>query len=60
MFSGMSKLADKSFVLGFFLPALIGTVVVIALNQDLEPRSPLFSDWMKQQSFANLGSPGLR
>jgi hypothetical protein len=54
MFTGLSKLADKSFVLGFFLPALIGTVAIIALNKDWEPASTLFKNWMNQQSFANL------
>lgn len=54
MFTSLSKLADKSFVLGFFLPALIGTVTIIVLNQDLEPDSTFFKDWTKQQNFANL------
>ncbi|AQH02713.1 hypothetical protein A9R05_27745 [Burkholderia sp. KK1] len=54
MFSGLSKLADKSFVLGFFLPALIGTIVTIALIQGLRPYPLLTADWTKQQSIANL------
>lgn len=54
MFSGLSKLADKSFVLGFFLPALLGVVVIIALLHDLRPLSPIIGDVTKLQSFSDL------
>lgn len=35
MFSGLSKLADKAFVLGFFLPALLGILGFMIANYDL-------------------------
>lgn len=37
MFSSLSKLADKSFILGFFLPALIGISGVVFANRDVKP-----------------------
>jgi len=54
MFSGLSKLADKAFVLGFFLPALIGVVAFIALNQDVDPFTKLFQESQQDKTFANL------
>jgi hypothetical protein len=54
MFSGLSKLADKSFVLGFFLPALVGVVAFIAMNRDIEPLAIVFRDSMQEKTFANL------
>lgn len=42
MFSGLSKLADKPFILGFFLPSLLGLMVLIFANRDI----PLFCRWL--------------
>ncbi|RKP46003.1 hypothetical protein [Trinickia fusca] len=54
MFSGLSKLADKSFVLGFFLPALVGTVVFLWLNRDIEPFKTLLTEAAEDKTFSNL------
>jgi hypothetical protein len=43
MFSGLSKLLDKAFVLGFFLPAVIAIFGFAFANKDVE----FFSDWLK-------------
>ncbi|MGN8108142.1 hypothetical protein ACTJLB_09140 [Paraburkholderia sp. 22098] len=54
MFSGLSKLADKSFILGFFLPALVGVFAFIALNEDVQPFKTLFLGSLQDKTFANL------
>ncbi|GJH28793.1 hypothetical protein [Caballeronia novacaledonica] len=54
MFSGLSKLADKSFVLGFLLPALIGVISFLALNRDLKSFSALFKDTMHDKGIADV------
>jgi hypothetical protein len=54
MFNSLSKLADKSFVLGFFLPAFICTVAIVALTRDLPPLDAFLRDWTQQKTFANL------
>ncbi|SDD96681.1 hypothetical protein [Paraburkholderia lycopersici] len=54
MFSGLSKLADKSFILGFFLPALVGVLAFVALNRDVGPFAKLFQGSMQDRTFANL------
>ncbi|WP_168787314.1 hypothetical protein [Paraburkholderia aromaticivorans] len=54
MFSGLSKLADKSFVLGFFLPALVGVIAFIGLNRDVQPFTQLFQTSLQDKTFANL------
>lgn len=38
----LAKLADKSFVRGFFVPALLGTFAILALNADILQSTPLF------------------
>ncbi|WP_321935211.1 hypothetical protein [Paraburkholderia sp. J8-2] len=43
MFSGLSKLADKPFVMGFFLPSLLGLMAFIFANRDL----PLLCRWLE-------------
>ena len=54
MFSGLSKLADKSFVLGFFLPSLVGTLAFIVLNRDVEPFSKLLQESLQEKTLADL------
>jgi hypothetical protein len=52
MFSGLSKLADKPFILGFFLPALVGLAAFICANQDW----CLLAQWLES---AKKGEKGL-
>jgi hypothetical protein len=54
MFSGLSKLADKSFVLGFFLPALVGVIAFIGLNRDIRPFTDLLKTSQQAKAFADL------
>jgi len=42
MFSGLSKLADKAFILGFFFPALLGVSGLLFANRDI----PLLGCWL--------------
>jgi hypothetical protein len=51
MFSGLSKLADKSFILGYFIPALFGLAAVVVSNQDI----PLFHQWLESAGQAEKG-----
>jgi hypothetical protein len=57
MFSGLSKLLDKSFVLGFFLPALIATFGFAVANRDID----FFQHWLEavvsgNKEFGNLAT----
>jgi hypothetical protein len=52
MFSGLSKLADKAFLVGYFIPALLGLASFILANQDLT----LFAHWLAS---AQQGEKGL-
>jgi hypothetical protein len=54
MFGSLSKLAEKSFILGFFLPALIGTIGFVALNGDVPPFSKLLSATLEDDKVAKL------
>ncbi|AXV78798.1 MULTISPECIES: hypothetical protein [Ralstonia solanacearum species complex] len=54
MFTGLSKLVDKSFVLGFFLPALVGTLAFLLLNHDIGPLKTLLGDVAQEKVFSNL------
>lgn len=54
MFTGLSRLADKSFVLGFFLPALVGTLAFLFLNRDIEPFKTLLGEAAENKAFSNL------
>ncbi len=53
MFTGLSKLADKPFVLGFFLPALVGTLAFLFLNHDIGPLKTLLGDVAQEKVFSN-------
>jgi hypothetical protein len=35
MFTGLSKLADRPFILGYFLPALLGILAFVIFNRDI-------------------------
>lgn len=57
MFSGLSKLLDKAFVLGFFLPALIAIFGFAFANRDID----FFNHWLSaaisgNKDFGNLAT----
>lgn len=43
MFSSLSKLADKPFILGFYLPSLLGVMGFVFENRDVDP----FKGWIE-------------
>jgi hypothetical protein len=51
MFSGLSKLADKAFILGYFIPALFGLAWILVANRDI----PQFRVWLDSASSAEKG-----
>lgn len=54
MFSGLTKLADKAFILGFFLPALLGVLTFLRLHADIIPSGMRISLTSSDKTFGNL------
>jgi hypothetical protein len=51
---GLSKLADKNFVVGFVLPVLIVSVAAAGLFRDTEAIGSVYAAILKEKSFTSL------
>jgi hypothetical protein len=54
MLSSVTKIVDKSFVVGFVIPVLLGAVGILALLRDFGSIKPFYDDLIDTKSFANL------
>src|SRR5438874_895902 len=51
---GLSKLADKNFVIGFLLPVLMFTVAAAGLFRDTKTIGSIYDSILKENSFTSL------
>jgi hypothetical protein len=54
MLASVTKIVDKSFVVGFVIPVLLGVVGILALLRDLDPIKPFYVDLVDAKSFPKL------
>jgi hypothetical protein len=54
MFSGLSKLADRNFIIGFFLPTLLGAVLVVIVWQNFNFEGSFISSLIRGNTFKDL------
>ena len=54
MLTSITKIVDKSFVVGFVVPVLLAAVGILAMLRDLESIKPLYADLVQTKNFSNL------
>src|ERR1700722_13631168 len=54
MLASVTKIVDKSFVVGFVIPVLLGAVGIFAMLRDLASIKPFYGDLIHTTSFSNL------
>ena len=54
MLASITKIVDRSFVVGFVIPVLLGAVGILALLRDFGPIKPFYANLIDTNSFANL------
>jgi ABC-type Fe3+ transport system permease subunit len=54
MLTSVTKIVDKSFVVGFVVPVLLAAVGILATLRDLDSIKPFYGEIVQTSSFSNL------